>query len=274
MSQYFGNSALDEENYGFGEEYGEELLNLLAPKKGEQILDLGCSTGQLTEKIYQKSRACVQGIDLSDSSIRSAFVQGIDLSESSIDTAKETYPHIRFYHKNARSFQVKKPLDAVFSHEVLHWIKEPDAVINCVEQALKPGGRFVAEFNCEGHVGAIVRAHLSVALSEIRGQEPEALNPWYCPSIDEYAGLLKQHGFDVPEAVLVECPTHLQGGRLGMVSLIERFAGEFWWELSDHVRSQVMNSVQKRLQPALYRDGNWIADYRTIRVFAIKNSSR
>jgi cyclopropane fatty-acyl-phospholipid synthase-like methyltransferase len=65
MSQYFWNSALDEENHGFGGEYGEELLKLLAPKEGEQILDLGCSTGQLTEKIYQKSGACVQGIDLS-----------------------------------------------------------------------------------------------------------------------------------------------------------------------------------------------------------------
>ena len=275
MSQYIGNSALDEENHGFGGEYGEELLKLLAPQAGEQILDLGCSTGQLTEKIYQKSRACVQGIDLSDSSIRSAFVQGIDLSASSIDAAQETYPHIRFYPKNATDFQVEEPLDAVFSHAVLHLIKEPGAVINCVEQALKPGGRFVAEFNCEGHVGAIVGAHLSVALSEISGQEPEAHNPWYCPSIDEYAGLLEQHGFDVREAV-VERPTRrLEGGWLGMVSLIERlFADEFLSRLSDRVRSQVINSVRERLPLALDRDGNYIADYRTIRVRAIKNSSR
>jgi trans-aconitate 2-methyltransferase len=237
---------------------GESLVELLAPQDGKKILDLGCGTGDLTENIAQ-SGACVRGIDSSC---------------SMISTAQVNYPDIHFYVADARSFQVKKPLDAVFSHEVLHWIKEPDAVINCVEQALKPGGRFVAEFNCEGHVGAIVGAHLSVALSEISGQEPEALNPWYCPSRDEYAGLLKQHGFDVREAVSFPRPTPLEGGRLGMVSLIERFAGEFWWGLSDHVRSQVMNSVEERLRPALYRDGNWIADYQTIRVFAIKNSSR
>jgi SAM-dependent methyltransferase len=237
---------------------GESLVELLAPQDGEKILDLGCGTGELTENIAQ-SGACVRGIDSSCSMISAAQVN---------------YPDINFSVADARSFKVEKPLDAVFSHEVLHWIKEPDAVINCVEKALKPGGRFVAEFNCEGHVGAIVGAHLSVALSEISGQEPEALNPWYCPSIDEYAGLLQQHGFDVREAV-VERPTRrLEGGRLGMVSLIERFAGEFWWELSDHVRSQVMNSVEERLRPTLYRDDNWIADYRTIRVFAIKNSSR
>jgi trans-aconitate 2-methyltransferase len=219
---------------------------------------LGCGTGQLTEKIAQSG----------------AFVQGIDSSLSMISTAKVNYPHINFSAADARSFQVEEPLDAVFSNAVLHWIKQPEAAIDCVEKALKPGGRFVAEFNCEGHVGAIVGAHLSVALSEISGPEPEALNPWYCPSRDEYAGLLKQHGFDVREAVLVERPTPLEGGRLGMVSLIERFAGEFWWGLSDRVRSQVMNSVEERLRPALYRDGNWIADYRTIRVVAVKNSSR
>ena len=258
MSQYFGNSALDEENYGFGEEYGEELLNLLAPKKGEQILDLGCSTGQLTEKFYQKSRACVQGIDL---------------SESSIDTAKETYPHIRFYPKDATDFKVEEPLDAVFSHAVLHLIKKPGAVINCVEQALKPGGRFVAEFNCEGHVGAIVGAHLSVVLSEISGQKPEALNPWYCPSIDEYTGLLKQHGFDECEAV-VERPTRpLEGGRLGLVNCIKDFVDKFLPEWSEDVRSpQVINSVKERLPLALDRDGNYIAEYRIIRVVAVKNS--
>ncbi len=238
---------------------GESLVKLLAPQYGEKILDLGCGRGDLTDIIAQ-SGACVRGIDSSG---------------SMISTAQVNYPDIHFSVANARSFQVKRPLDAVFSHEVLHWIKEPDAVINCVEQALQPGGRFVAEFNCEGHVGAIVGAHLSVALSEISGQEPEAHNPWYCPSIDEYAGLLQQHGFDVREAVLVEPPTPpLQGGRWGLESLIQRFAGEFWWELSEDVRSHVINQVAERWRPALDRDGNWIADYRRIRVRAIKNSSR
>jgi trans-aconitate 2-methyltransferase len=59
-----------------------------------------------------------------------------------------------------------------------------------------------------------------------------------------------------------------------MVNWIEMFAGGFLSGLSDDVRSQVMNSVEERLRPALYRDGNWIADYRRIRVVAVKNSSR
>ena len=55
----------------------------------------------------------------------------------------------------------------------------------------------------EAKCGAIVGELLSVVLSEIGCEELEALNPWYCPSIDEVSlGLLKQHGFDVPEAVI------------------------------------------------------------------------
>ena len=235
---------------------GESLVELLAPQDGEKILDLGCGTGDLTDIIAQ-SGACVRGIDSSC---------------SMISTAQVNYPDIHFSVADARSFQVKKPLDAVFSHEVLHWIKEPDAVINCVEQALKPGGRFVAEFNCEGHVGAIVRALLSV-LSEISGQEPEALNPWYCPSIEEYTGLLEQQGFDVRDLSFPR-PARLSG-RLGLETWIEDFVDKFLPGLSDDVRSpQVINSVIERLPLARNRDGNYIADYRTIRVRAIKNSSR
>lgn len=255
MSQDFWNSVLYEGNHAFVWQYGESIVELLAPKAGEQILDLGCGTGQLTEKIAQTV----------------AFVQGIDSSLSMISAAKNNYPHIKFSVADARNFQVEEQLDAVFSNAVLHWIKQPEAVINCVEKALKPGGRFVAEFGGKGNVGAIVRALLSV-LSEIGCEEPEALNPWYFPSIGEYAGLLEKHGFDVGYAVLFDRPTPLECGSAGMVNWIEMFAGGFLSGLSDDVRSHVMNSVEERLRPALYRDGNWIADYRRIRVVAIKNS--
>jgi len=53
MSQDFWNSALYEKNHAFVWQCGEALLELLDPKAGEQILDLGCGTGQLTEKIAQ-----------------------------------------------------------------------------------------------------------------------------------------------------------------------------------------------------------------------------
>ncbi len=257
MSQNSWNTALYEQQHAFVWQYGESLLELLAPKGGERILDLGCGTGQLTEKIAQSG----------------AFVQGIDSSLSMISTAKVNYPHINFAAADARDFQVEEPLDAVFSNAVLHWIKSPEAAIDCVEKALKPGGRFVAEFGGKGNVGAIVRALVSV-LSEIGPEEPQALNPWYFPSIGEYAGLLEKQGFEVGYAVLFDRPTLLEGGSAGMVNWIEMFAGGFLSGLSDDVRSHVIHTVEEHLRSVLYHDGNWIADYRRIRFVAVKNSSR
>ena len=257
MLQNSWNTSLYEQQHAFVWQYGESLLKLLAPKAGERILDLGCGTGQLTAKIAESG----------------AFVHGIDSSLSMIAKARDNYHQLDFVVADARNFQVEQPLDAVFSNAVLHWIKEPDAVINCVKKALKPGGRFVAEFGGKGNVQAIVRSLLSV-LSEIGCEEPEALNPWYYPSIGEYAGLLEKQGFDVSYAVLFDRPTPLEGGSAGMVNWIEMFAGGFFAGLSEEVRSQVINEVEQRLRSTQYRDGTWIADYRRIRVVAVKNSSR
>jgi len=40
-------------------------------------------------------------------------------------------------------------LNAVFSNAVLHWIKQPEKVVAGIYRALKPGGRFVAEFDTQ-----------------------------------------------------------------------------------------------------------------------------
>ncbi|MEG3864087.1 class I SAM-dependent methyltransferase [Microcoleus sp. herbarium12] len=255
MSQNSWNSALYEKNHAFVWQYGESLLELLAPKAGEGILDLGCGTGQLTAKISESG----------------AFVRGVDSSLAMICTAKSNYPHISFAAADARDFQVEEPLDAVFSNAVLHWIKQPDAVINCVEKALKPGGRFVAEFGGKGNVGAIARALLNV-LSEIGSSEPESLNPWYFPGVGEYALLLENHGFEVSYAVLFDRQTLLEEGSAGMVNWIEMFAGDFLSGLSPFVRSRALVAVADLLRPTLYCDAGWTVDYRRLRVVAVKKS--
>ena len=255
MSQDFWNSALYEGNHAFVWQYGESLLELLSPKAGERILDLGCGTGQLTEKIAQSG----------------AFVQGIDSSLSMISTAKANYPQLDFAVADACNFQVEQPLDAVFSNAVLHWIREPDAAIDCVAKALKPSGRFVAEFGGKGNVGAIVRALVSV-LSEFGDRSPQSLNPWYFPSIGEYAGLLEKQGLEVGYAVLFDRPIVLEGGSAGMANWIKMFGSGFLSGLSDDVQRQVIRIVEERLRSALDRDGNWSADYRRIRIVAVKKS--
>jgi trans-aconitate methyltransferase len=246
------NTTLYERSYAFVWQHGASLLELLAPQPGERILDLGCGTGQLTEQIAKMN----------------AEVIGIDAAFSMIEKAKQNYPQLQFAIANAENFQVDALFDAVFSNAVLHWVLEPEAAIRCIHQALKPGGRFVAEFGGKGNVQAIVTALL-------RGLESmdlpfQSINPWYFPSIGEYTTRLEQQGFDVTYAVLFDRPTRLEDGEAGLAKWLQMFASRYLEGLSSVQRSRLIQIVEESLKPTLYREGIWIADYRRIRVIAVK----
>ncbi|QLE58804.1 trans-aconitate 2-methyltransferase [Nostoc sp. TCL26-01] len=247
-------AGLYQDKHAFVWQYGEDLLKLLNPEVGELILDLGCGTGQLTEKIAQFGTE----------------VWGIDSAATMIAQAKQNYPHLRFDVADARNFRVDKPVDAVFSNATLHWVKEAEAAIACIHQALKSGGRFVAEFGGKGNVQHILTA-LHHALQTLGISNLQAMNPWYFPSIGEYATILEAQGFDVIYANLFDRPTLLTEGEAGMANWIQMFAGAFLTELSAEQQTQVIDAVEKSLQTKLYHKGTWTADYRRIRIVAIKN---
>jgi trans-aconitate 2-methyltransferase len=246
-------ATLYQGSYAFVWQHGEQLLNLLSPQPGERILDVGCGTGQLTQQI----------------ALAGAEVMGIDAAPSMIEQARQNYPDLKFAVADARDFQVEQPFDAVFSNAALHWILEPDAVIRCIYQALKPGGRFVVEFGGKGNVDKIVKALHSV-LSATGCASPETSEFWYFPGIGEYATRLEHQGFDVTYAVLFDRPTPLDNGESGIASWCRMFASRFLEGLSAERQMQVIQAVEQRLKPTLYREGTWIADYRRLRVVAMR----
>ncbi|MBW4431507.1 MAG: methyltransferase domain-containing protein [Pelatocladus maniniholoensis HA4357-MV3] len=249
------NTTLYEDQHGFVWQYGEDLLNLLSPQVGDRILDLGCGTGQLTDKI----------------ATHGAEIMGIDYSPAMIEKARQNYPHLQFDVADARNFQVEQPLDAIFSNAALHWVKEAEAVVNCIDKALKSGGKFVAEFGGKGNVKAIVQA-LEDALVELGYNSPGTINPWYFPSISEYATLLEKQNLEVTYATLFDRPTPLESGNTGMANWLQMFfTSQFLTGISPTQQAKIIQAVEERLQPVLYKDGRWWADYRRIRVVAIKH---
>ncbi|BAZ41615.1 type 11 methyltransferase [Calothrix sp. NIES-4101] len=252
-------TTLYEDKHAFVWKYGEDLLNLLSPQREESILDLGCGTGQLTAKIAETG----------------AKVLGIDADAAMIAKAKANYldPNLdlNFAVADARSFAFQTNFDAVFSNAALHWIPDADAVITCIYQALKPGGRFVAEFGGQGNVKSIIDA-LKGSLQEIDfdSQGLAVSSLWYFPSIGDYATRLEKQGFDVIYAVLLNRPTKLSDGDAGLQNWLLMFASRFLCMLSPEQQKQVIHTTEQRLRPSLYRDGVWSADYRRIRVVGIK----
>ena len=247
-------TALYESKHGFVWKYGAGVIELLAPQPGEYILDLGCGTGQLTDKIAATG----------------AKVTGLDRSEEMIVKAKENYPQLNFAVADATNFQIEQPLDAVFSNAVLHWIKQPEAVINCISQSLKPEGRFVAEFGGKGNVRQIVQA-LTETLANAGYDLSPQVNPWYFPSISEYTSLLEKYGLEVTYAHFFDRPTPLESGDAGLANWLKMFAGNFLSGLSTEEEKRILEQVMTRLKPTLYNDGIWKVDYRRIRIIAVKN---
>ena len=155
-----------------------------------------------------------------------AEVVGIDASEAMIARARELYPQLRFEVAKGEDFAVEEPVDAVFSNAALHWMSPPEAVAASVARALKPGGRFVAEMGGRGNIATIIGA-IYQALAEEGIPRERVRNPWYFPSIGEYASLLERAGFEVVLMQLFDRPTPLDDCPNGIADWLRMFGGDF-----------------------------------------------
>jgi SAM-dependent methyltransferase len=236
-------------NARFVAELGGAVVELLAPRQGERILDLGCGDGLLSERLV-RAGAQVIGVDASVEQVKAARGRGLD--------ARVADGHCLAF---AGEF------DAVFSNAALHWMKQPDAVIAGVFRALKPGGRFVGEMGGAGNIAHIARA-LAAAL-ERRGFAADL--PWYFPAADEYRARLERGGFAVREIVLFERPTPLPGD---IGAWLEIFAAGLLARLDAADRPAFIADIREELRPRLHSEAaGWVADYVRLRFRAVKPRS-
>jgi hypothetical protein len=66
-------------------------------------------------------------------------------------------------------------------------------------------------------------------------------------------------------------PTPLEGAETGLANWLRMFAYELLGHLTPEQQCQIIASVEQQLRPTLYRDGGWIADYRRLRIMAVKH---
>ncbi|RUT43242.1 class I SAM-dependent methyltransferase [Paenibacillus anaericanus] len=252
-SSHVWKPTLYDEKLGFVSKYGKGVVELLNAQQGEQILDLGCGTGDLSHEIAQSG----------------AYVLGMDYSAQMIEQASNKYPENDFRVGNAEQFTLDQPVDSVFSNAALHWVKNASSVVASIWNALKPGGRFVAEFGGQGNCDTIVKSIYGV-LGEY-GVDAEGLNPWYFPSIGEYSSLLEQQGFRVTYAVHFDRPTLLQDGENGLLHWLSGLAAdEFFQGFNATEKAFIFDKISHACRTSLFRDGAWYADYKRLRIVAIK----
>jgi trans-aconitate 2-methyltransferase len=103
----------------------------------ERVLDISCGDGRITAEIARR--------------LGSGSVLGIEPSTRMIDFAKahfadHTYPNLAFAVGDATALPFRREFDLVVSFNALHWVRDQNAALRGIREALKPTGRAFLEF--------------------------------------------------------------------------------------------------------------------------------
>lgn len=233
----------------FVAQHGAAVFELLAPKAGERILDVGCGDGALT-------------LDIAESG---ADVLGFDASEELLATAAERGLNTQL--GDAANMNFDSEFDAVFSNAALHWVLDAQGAVEGMYRALKPGGRLAVEFGGFGNIAAIRTALTAVLLRH--GYE-DLPNDHYNPTAKTYTALLESVGFKEVDAAIIPRQTFLEAG---MEAWLHTFRNGLLDRLGivEEQKKLIFAETAELLKPALFDPGTgWWADYVRIRVTAAK----
>jgi hypothetical protein len=128
-------------------------------------------------------------------------------------------------------------------------------------QALRPGGRFVAELGGEGN-NERLRAAVGRALAR-RGIDAAGLEFRYYPSPEEYRAKLERGGFVVDSIELIPRPTPLPGP-LG--EWLDNFGDVFLNTVPRAEREPLKDEIAAEAAADLQQpNGTWVVDYVRLR---------
>lgn len=105
-------------------------------------------------------------------------------------------------------------------------------------------------------------AKIEAALLEVSGLTE---SPWYFPSLAEYTALLESAGFEVTYAWLFDRPTPLEGPE-GLKNWVRMFGSAVGMSFS----LGQLDEIEEKLRQVLWNGQEWTADYRRLRVEAVR----
>jgi len=223
------------------------VVDLLDPKEGEHILDVGCGDGTLAVEMERRG-AKVVGVDMSNEMVEACRANGVEA-----------------YVDSVTALPYEEVFDAVFSNAMLHWVKDAKLAVQNIAKSLKKDGRFVCEFGGEGNAFALVSA-----MEEVFVKHPEFGvfdDPWYFPSVGAYKTLLESEGFRVEYAELIPRPTPMDD----IMHWLDIFANGVTKHLSQEQFETFKEECRDILKTKIYsKEEGWMLDYIRLRVKAVK----
>jgi len=120
-----------------------------------------------------------------------------------IQIAKERYPHINFYHIEAKDIEFDNEFDLIFCNSAFQWFAPPYKILQNVFKALKSGGRFAIlapakQIYSPNFIKAIEEVKKDLITKEVFSHFK---NPWFfLENESEYKDLFEDFGFAVEYA--------------------------------------------------------------------------
>ena len=166
------------------EEWARAILARLDLEGGERVLDAGCGSGRVTAILIGE--------------LPQGQVVAVDGSPSMVEKVKEVLrPQDEALVSDLTALELDRPVDAIFSSAVFHWIADHDLLFRRLRATLKPGGRFAAQCGGAGNI-----AELRGRTAEIAASDPYAAflgdfdEPWNYADADATEARLRKAGFD------------------------------------------------------------------------------
>ena len=192
--------------------WGRRVLERLAPRPGERILDLGCGTGRLTAELAAAlGHGTVVAVDRSETMLREAAAQALPGPHRvGDDTLSSGTHHVHFVRADGACLPFVDTFDAVLSTATFHWIHDHQALFASIYRALAPGGRLVAQ--CGGGHNLLTlydRAEDLMALPRFASYFEGWRDPWRFEDVPSTIHRLREAAFTAIDVYLEAAPTTL-----------------------------------------------------------------
>jgi len=160
-----------------------KLFDLLKIGSNDDIIDIACGPGHITNLLRKITRG---------------KVAGIDISEGMVKQAKAMYPEIEFRHVAVENLDYRNEFDIAFCNSALQWFSDPDSAMKCIFNSLKKSGKLGLACPATSNWSPFFDTIISRVASykEIEPVFSHWNNPWFqLPAKDDYRLFFEKHGF-------------------------------------------------------------------------------
>lgn len=151
-----------------------DLLDMVQPVPGGEVVDLGCGDGRLTAVVHEQTGA--------------GRTTGIDSSEAMLaEAAARAGGGLSFEHGDIATFS--GDADVVFSNAALHWVPAHEELVTRLARCIRPGGQLAVQVPRN----ADHPSHLVAA--EVAAEEPFASAMGGAAPLDPVLGVLAPEAY-------------------------------------------------------------------------------